>query len=177
MSVAAESAELAVGGLDAGLLAPTHWPRSSLPGRMHGSDRWSRYICATTPAPPSGQPGQREASVRSMVGKKTGWCVLFAVAGIAALFCNIASSASFALIVPDRRQLGDEHLVDEPLELRERAVEAVAHLHVRGHRAERHLQLVRRARMPAARSSDRCTPGTGAANSCRSCARSTPMWT
>ena len=87
--------------------------------------------------------------------------VLFAVAGIAALFCNIASSAGFALIVPDRRQLGDEHLVDEPRELRERAVEAVAHLHVRGHRAERHLQLVRRARMPAARSSDRCTPGTG----------------
>jgi hypothetical protein len=52
--------------------------------------------------------------------------VLFAVAGIAALFCNIASSAGFALIVPDRRQLGDVHLVDEPLELRERAVEAVS---------------------------------------------------
>ena len=73
--------------------------------------------------------------------------VLFAVAGIAALFCNIASSAGFALIVPDRRQLGDKHLVDEPLEPRERAVEAVAHLHVRGHRAECHLQLVRRARI------------------------------
>ena len=75
--------------------------------------------------------------------------VLFAVAGIAALFCNIASSAGFALIVPDRRRLGDEHLVDEPLELRERAVEAVAPLHVCGHRAERHLQLVRRSNAAA----------------------------
>jgi hypothetical protein len=91
-------------------------------------------------------------------GRRPAGVVLFAVAGIAALFCNIASSAGFALIVPDRRQLVDEHLVDEPLELREHAVEAVAHLHVRSHRAERHLQLVRRARMPAARSSDRCTP-------------------
>ena len=105
MSVAAESAELAAGGLDAGLLAPTHWPRSSLPGRMHGSDRWSRYICATTPAPPSGsRASAKQASVRWW-GRRPAGVVLFAVAGIAAVFCNIASSAGFALIVPDRGSL------------------------------------------------------------------------
>ena len=177
MSIAAESAELAVGGLDAGLLVPPHWPRSSLPGRMHGSAAGPVTSVRQPPLRPAvSRASAKQASVRWW-GRRPAGVVLFAVAGIAALFCNIASSAGFALFVPDRRQPGDEHLVDEPLELRERAVEAVAHLHVRGHRAERHLQLVRGARMPAARSSDRCTPGTGAANSCRSCARSTPMWT
>ena len=106
MSVAAERAELAVGGLDAGLLAPTHWPRSSLPGRMHGS--------AAGPVTSVRQPPLRPAVSRARARSKRPFdggenkpagVVLFAVAGIAALFCNIASSAGFALIVPDRRQL------------------------------------------------------------------------
>src|SRR6185312_511328 len=45
VSIAAERAELAVGGLDAGLLAPTHRPRISLPGRMHGSAAGPLHLC------------------------------------------------------------------------------------------------------------------------------------
>ena len=50
----------------------------------------------------------------------------------------------FADAVPDRRQRGDERVVDEPLARRERAVEAVVHLHARAGDIAAALELARR---------------------------------
>ena len=52
--------------------------------------------------------------------------------------------SQFADAVPDRRQRGDERVVDEPLARRERAVEAVVHLHARAGDIAAALELARR---------------------------------